>query len=153
MPGYAKTDPQSGADRYGENNRLTRVRWVFGDGDSVVQNLDGSPDTRGVQTMRIPPVETDSVVLELSPGNPVHLQTFLVQDVLGQFDVARAAPLLVPALHALRTNQCDNDRLNRLILHAGLDWRAVMLLRTYFEHARQIGAAASRTATGPVAGV
>jgi glutamate dehydrogenase len=90
-------------------------------------------------------ISEDSTVLALSSTSQVHLQTFVVQDVLGQFDVARAAPLLVPALHALRANHCDNDRLNRLILHAGLDWRAVMLLRTYVEHARQTGVAASRT--------
>jgi hypothetical protein len=70
VPGYAKTDPQSGADRYAENNRLTRVRWRFGDGSSLVQRLDGSPGNRTVQTMRIPPVETDSVELELLDSTP-----------------------------------------------------------------------------------
>ena len=34
VPGYAKTDPASGVDRYAENNRLTKVRWTFADGTS-----------------------------------------------------------------------------------------------------------------------
>lgn len=65
VPGYAKTDPQSGADRYAENNRITRVRWTFSDGSSVIQRLDGSPTLRRLQTLRIPPVETDSVTLQV----------------------------------------------------------------------------------------
>ena len=44
VPGYAKTDPRSGADRYAQNNRLTKVRWSFPDGTSVVQKLDGSAE-------------------------------------------------------------------------------------------------------------
>ena len=70
--GYAKTDARSHADRYAENNRLTAVRWTFPDGHSVVQQLDGSPQSRDLQTMRIPVVETDSVTLELlsSTGGP-----------------------------------------------------------------------------------
>jgi len=112
---------------------LPNERLILSDFVPVLENLG----------LRV--VSEDCVVLPLA-ATQVHLQTFLVQDVLGQFDPTRAAPLLVPALHALRANQCDNDRLNRLILHAGLDWRAVMLLRTYVEHARQIGVAASRSA-------
>ena len=89
----------------------------------------------------------DDILLATADGAPVHMQTFLVQDVLyGQVDVARAGPLLVPALHALREGHLENDPLNRLILHAGLEWRPVELLRTYVEHARQIGVAGSRTA-------
>lgn len=65
VPGYAKIDPQSGADRYAENNRLTRVRWTFADGTSVVQRLDGSADNQDLQTLRIPPVETDEVTIEV----------------------------------------------------------------------------------------
>lgn len=90
-------------------------------------------------------VFAEDTILLAAGGAPVHMQTFLVRDaLLGQLDVARAAPLLVPALHALRADKLENDPLNRLILHAGLEWRPVELLRTYVEHARQIGVAASR---------
>lgn len=65
IPGYAKTDPASGVDRYAENNRITRVRWTFADGESVEQTLDGDADDRGVQTMRVPRTTTDEVTLEI----------------------------------------------------------------------------------------
>ena len=42
--GYAKVDPASGAVRYGEYRRVTKVSWTFDDGTSVQQSLtDGSP--------------------------------------------------------------------------------------------------------------
>jgi hypothetical protein len=65
IPGYAKTDPESGVDRYAENNRITRVRWTLGDGESVVQRLDPDPSSRAVQTLRVPPTTTDTVRLEI----------------------------------------------------------------------------------------
>ncbi|MBO9521816.1 MAG: hypothetical protein J7518_09785 [Nocardioidaceae bacterium] len=65
IPGYAKTDAKSGADRYVENNRITRVRWTFGDGESVVQKFDPDPENRAVQTVRVPRTETDEVTLEI----------------------------------------------------------------------------------------
>jgi hypothetical protein len=65
VPGYAKTDPESGVDRYAENNRITRVRWTFGDGDSFVQRLDPDPSLREMQALRIPPTTADTVTLEI----------------------------------------------------------------------------------------
>jgi hypothetical protein len=65
VPGYAKTDPRSGVDRYAENNRITRVRWTFSDGSSVVQRLDGSPTNRALQSTRVPATQSDQVVLEV----------------------------------------------------------------------------------------
>jgi hypothetical protein len=65
VPGYAKTDPSSGADRYAENNRVTKVRWVFSDGTAVEQRFDGSAANRDMQTKRIPPTRADRVVLEI----------------------------------------------------------------------------------------
>lgn len=65
VPGYAKTDPASGVDRYAENNRITRVRWTLADGVSVVQRLDPDPSSRDVQVLRVPRVVTDTVTLEI----------------------------------------------------------------------------------------
>ena len=72
VPGYAKTDAASGADRYAENNRITRVRWLFSDGSSVAQKFNGSPTNRDLQTMRIPKTDADQVVIEIlrSTGGP-----------------------------------------------------------------------------------
>ena len=81
VPGYAKTDPRSGVDRYAENNRLTRVRWTLADGTSFVQRLDGSATNRGLQTMRIPATESDSVVLEVLASTRGPRNTMAVSEV------------------------------------------------------------------------
>ena len=65
IPGYAKTDPKSGADRYAENNRITKVRWTLADGTVVVQRLDPSPDDRTVQVLRVPRTATGQLTLEI----------------------------------------------------------------------------------------
>ena len=65
VPGYAKTDPESGADRYAENNRITRVRWTLGDGVTVVQRFDPDPSSRAMQVLRVPRTTTDTVTLEI----------------------------------------------------------------------------------------
>jgi len=65
VPGYAKTDAASGADRYAENDRVTKVRWTFGDGESVVQRLDPDPALRAMQLVRVPRTTTDTVTLEI----------------------------------------------------------------------------------------
>lgn len=70
VPGYAKTDPASGIDRYAQNRRLTRVRWQFGGGRYVDQQLDPSPSNRARQTKRIPPVETSKVILKILGSSP-----------------------------------------------------------------------------------
>ena len=83
---------------------------------------------------------TDLVVPDLGG---VRIHTFFVEDAArgGPLKEARAAPLLLPALRAVRTGQVENDPLNRLVLSAGLEWRAVDLLRTYVEYGRQSGLA------------
>lgn len=65
VPGYAKTDPASGADRYAENNRITAVRWHFDDGTTFEQRMDGDPADRTLRTMRLPVTETGQVVIEI----------------------------------------------------------------------------------------
>lgn len=64
IPGYAKTDEKSKADRYAENNRITRLRWTLGD-KVVVQKMDGSPTDRSLQLLRVPKTTTDTVMLEI----------------------------------------------------------------------------------------
>lgn len=88
VPGYAKIDAASGVDRYAENNRLARVRWTFPDGRSVVQRLDASARDRQVQTLRIPPVQTGRVTLELldsvrGPRNTVAISEIQLSEALG----------------------------------------------------------------------
>jgi hypothetical protein len=65
VPGYAKTDPVSGANRYAENNRITEVRWALGDGRTVVQHLSGSAADRSLRSVRVPRTETDTITLQV----------------------------------------------------------------------------------------
>lgn len=81
VPGYAKTDPRSGADRYAENNRITRVRWTFADGTSIVQSLDGSATNREMQTVRIPLTESNQVEIEVLASTPGARNTIAVSEV------------------------------------------------------------------------
>jgi hypothetical protein len=81
VPGYAKTDPRSGVDRYAENNRITKVRWTFDDGTSVEQNLDGSPDNRDLQTVRVPVTDSAQVTVEVLGSTPGSRNTVAVSEV------------------------------------------------------------------------
>jgi len=63
IPGYAKKDPASGADRFVENNRVTKVRWTLDDGTEIVQELD--PADRSLQTLRIPRTESGTVTVQI----------------------------------------------------------------------------------------
>ncbi|MCW2786452.1 MAG: hypothetical protein JWP74_2969 [Marmoricola sp.] len=65
IPGYAKTDPTSGTDRYAENNRITRIRWTLADGVVVTQNLNPDPTDRALQTIRTPATVTGTVTLQI----------------------------------------------------------------------------------------
>ncbi|NUR09743.1 MAG: hypothetical protein HOQ45_22375, partial [Nocardioidaceae bacterium] len=81
VPGYAKTDPRSGVDRYRENNRITKVRWSFSNGTAVEQTFDPSPKQRSMQTLRIPVVQADRVVMEILSSAPGPRHTIAVSEV------------------------------------------------------------------------
>ncbi|MBI4516742.1 MAG: NAD-glutamate dehydrogenase [Deltaproteobacteria bacterium] len=87
--------------------------------------------------------EEDHLDVMLPAVGPVRIHTFLVQDTAGQrLDPEHAGGRLAQAVLALRAGRSDNDILNRLVLHAGLTWREVDLLRAYAGHAQQAGVAA-----------
>jgi glutamate dehydrogenase len=89
----------------------------------------------------------DALEVALPEVGAVRLHTFYVQDAAGApLDVDAATPHLQTALLLLHAGRIENDRLNALVLSAGLDWRQVDLLRTYVNHGVQIGTAASRGA-------
>ncbi len=64
VPGYAKTDPADGSDRYRQNNRITKVRWIIGDTE-LVQEMSGSSSDRSMRTMRVPRSPADEIELEI----------------------------------------------------------------------------------------
>jgi hypothetical protein len=61
--GYAKVDPGSGVQRYGEYRRITRVTWTFANGTSYQQSLNDGVET--VQKLTIPPQSGDQVTLAI----------------------------------------------------------------------------------------
>ncbi len=88
-----------------------------------------------------------AVAVSLPGVGTARIHAFQVQDVAGlRIDVAEAEPLLAPAVLALHGGRAENDRLNTLVLRAGLDWRAVDLVRAYANHGLQSGAGTSRAA-------
>jgi hypothetical protein len=61
--GYAKVDPASSAERYGEYRRITNVTWTFANGRTFQQSLtDG---TQTMQKLSIPSQPGDQVTLTI----------------------------------------------------------------------------------------
>jgi hypothetical protein len=81
VPGYAKTDPYDGTDRYAQNDRITKVRWTFDDGRSFVQHLDGSAHNRRMQTMRVPVTTTRTITMTILDSTRGPLNTVAVSEV------------------------------------------------------------------------
>jgi hypothetical protein len=69
--GYAKVDPATGAQRYGEYRRITKATWTFANGTSFDQSLEDGVKT--VQKLSIPSQPGDEVTLTIeastSPGS------------------------------------------------------------------------------------
>ncbi|MGH3794700.1 MAG: NADase-type glycan-binding domain-containing protein [Pseudonocardiaceae bacterium] len=65
VPGYAKTDPYDGTDRYAQNRRISAVRYMFDDGSAVTQNFDTSASHRSLQTLALPNVSTSHVTITI----------------------------------------------------------------------------------------
>jgi hypothetical protein len=61
--GYAKVDPASGAQRYGEYRRITKVTWTFANGTSFQQSLKDGVTT--MQKLSIPSQPGDHVTLTI----------------------------------------------------------------------------------------
>ncbi|HTJ76307.1 MAG TPA: NAD-glutamate dehydrogenase domain-containing protein [Acidimicrobiales bacterium] len=71
---------------------------------------------------------------------PVHLHDFGVTDPSGAaIDVATHGPRLAAAALALWQGRAEVDVLNRLVLHAGLPWDDVAVLRAYRRYRSQVG--------------
>lgn len=82
IPGYAKTDPVDGTDRYAQNRRISRVRWVLPDGTRVAQDLSTDPDDRSVQTVAVPDVDADQVVLEILRSSPGDRNSVAISEIV-----------------------------------------------------------------------
>jgi hypothetical protein len=74
VPGYAKTDPADGTDRYAQNRRIAQVRYTFDDGTSITQTLKTGIDDRSPQTIAVPGVASSGMtvtVVRSVPGSAV----------------------------------------------------------------------------------
>jgi hypothetical protein len=77
VPGFAKTDPYDGTDRYLQGRRVSAARFVFDDGTYVEQAFDTATSSRAMQVVTFPPRRTGQVeliVLASTPGSPTNGQ-------------------------------------------------------------------------------
>ena len=73
------------------------------------------------------------------------IEVFKVQDQAGgAIDLGSAGPRLIEATSRLLRGEAEHDRLNRLVLYAGLSIREVALLRAYQMYYGQLSAVTSR---------
>jgi hypothetical protein len=83
--GYTKQDRRSGADRYLEERRITKVTWTADDGTRFEQNL--SDREREPQRMEIPVITTSSLTLTIDrttePGDPKRDYTAISEVEIG----------------------------------------------------------------------
>ncbi len=91
-------------------------------------------------------IEAAALDVEIS-GKGATIHTFVVQGPDREpLAVERVDPMLSDTLRAVQAGQADNDRLNRLVITAGLSWPEVAVLRAYSSYAFQAGALPSRRA-------
>ena len=75
VPGFAKTDPYDGTDRYVQGRKISSARFVFDDGTYVEAGFDAWSASRAMQVVRFPPTRTghvEMVVLASVPGAPTN---------------------------------------------------------------------------------
>jgi hypothetical protein len=75
VPGFAKTDPYDGTDRYLQGRKIASARFVFDGGATVEHRFDTTDTSRAMQVVRFPPVATsrvEVVVLATAPGTPTN---------------------------------------------------------------------------------
>jgi hypothetical protein len=75
VPGFAKTDPYDGTDRYVQGRKVSAARFLFDDGTYVETGFDVSSTSRAMQVVRFPATRTGHVqlvVLASVPGTPTN---------------------------------------------------------------------------------
>jgi glutamate dehydrogenase len=96
-------------------------------------------DNAGLRVVEVSPFAVEG------PDLPaVMIYSFAVQAPEGGAVAMDRADTLAEALLAVRNGETANDAFNALVLHAGLRWREVDVIRTYANYAFQIGAVPAR---------
>jgi glutamate dehydrogenase len=99
-------------------------------------------DHTGLRVLEVTPFAVSG------PGLPeMMIYSFAVQGPDGSVLAADRAEILPEALLAVRRGDTPNDPFNALILHAGLPWREVDVLRVFANYAFQSGILPTRFAT------
>jgi len=117
---------------------------VFEDGDDLILRVYQASD---VYLSDLLPVLSnfgvriiDSYATQVnSRGGPLHLDTFrLKADPDDRKALRKAAPLLTEAISRVFTGDVDDDRLNAMVIAAGLTWSEVDMVRGYAAYLRQL---------------
>jgi hypothetical protein len=77
IPGYAKTDPRDGTDRYRQNRRLSEVFYALDGRSAFEHRLNPAPDLRSPQVLDTGGVVSSSLTVNLIssvPGEPTNGQ-------------------------------------------------------------------------------
>ncbi|MGD2215537.1 MAG: NAD-glutamate dehydrogenase [Gemmatimonadales bacterium] len=92
-------------------------------------------------------IKADALDIDSAGNGAATIHTFVVQGPGRQpLDRESLAGSLTETLRAVKGGRADNDRLNRLVITAGLGWDEVAVLRAYSAYAFQLGAVPSRRA-------
>ena len=79
-------------------------------------------------------------IVNRSAGVDVSLHDFRMVDPAGrEFDLGAMKSKFEDAFRAVWNGDTENDGFNRLVLHAALGWREIVILRAISKHLRQIG--------------
>ncbi|MBI4521310.1 MAG: NAD-glutamate dehydrogenase, partial [Gemmatimonadetes bacterium] len=122
------------------DEHVTKLNLYLRGGRLVLSDFMPILDNLGLRVIAVSPFEV------LGRGVPeARIYVFAVQDSDGRpVDIEARGEILSEAILAVRAGDAVNDRLNALVVGAGLRWREVDVLRAYAHHAFQLGALVSR---------
>jgi glutamate dehydrogenase len=93
-----------------------------------------------LENMGLRVVQEQPYEFTTTAGATFWLHSFSVEPLRpGEFDPDQAGPAFQDAFLRVWYGEAENDGFNQLVLRAGLDWRQVMILRTYCKYLLQIG--------------
>ena len=121
--------------------RVTRLTVYMRGTRLVLSDVMPGLENAGLRVLSMSPFEA------LGEGGATFIYVFAVQDAARQpIDLEARGAVLAELLLAVGAGETTNDGLNALVLHAGLAWREVDVLRAYCEYAFQLKLAPARVA-------
>jgi len=127
-----------------ENSDLLRfVLYQMGGGVELSQFVPVL-ESLGLTVVEEIPYRLEGQVTDADPG-PLHIHDFGVRVTGAELDVERDGERVAEAAMAIFSGQAAADLLNRLVLHAGLNWEDVTVLRAYRRYRRQVGTTFTQT--------